>query len=125
MEEITKVKINNVEYEISPLRMKHLKRITTLLSSTAPSGIYADLERWFPFILDSIKEKNASFNEEILQEATMDEINLAWAAIVNISGIVIRTKVGETKPTTTTVPASTGPASSADSQPPLATPTLQ
>lgn len=116
-----KVTINGKSYELSPLRCKHLKRISELVAQAIPddkAGVYGVIEKWMPFILDSIKVNTPDFPESELQEMTLVEFNLAWASLVSISGIEVTTK-GESKPM-----VSNGPSSTVDSALPSAGPTV-
>lgn len=92
------VTIGGKDYEISPLRLKHLKQITTLLSKDAPTDVYASLERFYPFITFSIQQKDPSFTVEMIDEGTLAEINNVVNAVIDYSGIKVVAK-GEQKPT--------------------------
>jgi hypothetical protein len=93
-----KVTIAGKEYSIAPLKLKHLKLITEMLKTEAPTAVYESLSRFFPFIAASIQEKNPEFKAEMIDEGTLDEINSAWTRIIDYSGIKIVPKVGEPKP---------------------------
>jgi hypothetical protein len=93
-----KVTLGGKEFPISPLRVKHLKQITSMLAGDVPTGVYESIERFFPFMVASIQVEDPTFNSEKLEDATLDEINKAWTAIIDCSGIKIVTKTGETKP---------------------------
>jgi hypothetical protein len=96
-----KVTIAGKEYFIAPLKLKYLKLITEMLKEPAPTAIYESLSRFFPFIAASIQEKQPDFKVETIDEGTLDEINTAWAKIIDHSGIKIVPKLGETKPAAT------------------------
>jgi hypothetical protein len=108
-----KITIAGKEYVISPLRMKHLRQITEMLKQDAPTAVYESLSRFFPYIAASIQEKQPEFKQESIDDGTLDEINTAWIAVIDYSGIKIVPKV-ETKPA---VPA--------EETQPLALPTVQ
>jgi hypothetical protein len=121
MPDANKVTIRGKEYEVSPLLCKDLKAIDKILverKGRPEVGGYAVIEIWSPFIVNSIKEKHANFELANLEEATLDEFNKAWAAVVAVSGISIVTK-GESKPA-----ESIGQASTAVSAPPSAGPSV-
>lgn len=95
---MTTVKINEKEYEISPLKIKHLRRISDVLIETRnEAGLFKSIERWIPFIFESIKARNPKFTEEEMAEATLDEVSQAWDNLVKISGIKLI--AGEPQPT--------------------------
>lgn len=81
------VKINEKEYEFAPLKVKHLRRMIALLSEKKDSGLFKMLDRWSPFVFESIKAKNPDFKEDELNEATLEELSAAWDTIVKASGI--------------------------------------
>lgn len=118
------VTINGKQYELSPLKMKALKEISRILTGTSmetlKKGVYDSLERWSPFIVDSIKVKSPDFKVEELEEATLQEFMDAWQKLGEISGIKLVNK-GETKPTA----GSTGSSSTDVSAPPSAGTTVQ
>ena len=99
---MNKVKINDVEYEISPLKMKHLRRISEMVSEGKDmrNATFTDLDRWVTFMADSIKEKNPSFTEDMLGDLTMTGFAELWKSIIEISGIRFVPK-GEANPTET------------------------
>jgi hypothetical protein len=94
----SKVTIAGKEYEISPLKMKHIRAITEMVKANAPSGVYDSLSRFFPYITASIKEKNPDFTQEMIEDGTLDEINTVVTTVIDYSGIKITAKSGEAKP---------------------------
>lgn len=95
--EAVKITIGEKEFELSPLRLKHIKAITSMVGQPAPTSIIASLARWTPYLLDSIKVKNPDFKEEDLDEATLPELTAASDALLVVSGLVIK-KQGEATP---------------------------
>lgn len=85
------VTINGQSYELSPLRCKHLKQISALLTQDTQivpgKGVYAEIEKWMPFIAQSIKIKNPTFDEALLDELTLQEFQDTWNAVVQMSSI--------------------------------------
>lgn len=101
------VKINGKEYQIHPLKVKHLRRITEIMKENQKSpGLFVSLDRWSPFILESIQVYNPNFTEDDLSEATLNELMTAWDTIVQESGIKFVT--GEPKPAESTGDSSMG-----------------
>lgn len=98
-----KVLINGKEYKISKLRCKHLRQLSEVLAvakeekakGEAP-GLYASLERWMPFIIDSIKVNHPEFGQAEVDDMTMDEVLYVWNAITAYSSVTFTS--GETKP---------------------------
>lgn len=85
---MTKVKINGKEYEVSPLKVKHLRRISSILSENKQVlGTFNSIERFVPFMLESIQVRNPNFTEDDLSEASLQELLDAWEVIVKSSGI--------------------------------------
>jgi len=94
-----KITINGIEYELSPLKLKHLKEITVKVAKGLPSGVSATLDTWLPYLLYSIKVKNPNFQDSELDEATLKEITDAADVLLAVSGIVIKNVLkGEQKP---------------------------
>lgn len=92
----TSVTINGTEYQLSPLLCKHLKQITQLLNDTSTRiAVYADLERWMPFVVASIKMKHPEVPDEITGEMTMQQFTDCWNDVLALSGIVLVPKGGE------------------------------
>lgn len=93
------VTINGTEYELSPLRCKHLREISeTLAAGTpAPKGVYAEIMQWSKYIGESIKTKSPNFDFELLGELTLQEFTDTWNLVVAISGIKVVSK-GEVAP---------------------------
>jgi len=119
---MNKVTISGKEYRVSPLRCKHLKEISKIISSTQFSpqaGTYQDLERWMPFILASLKVNHPDFTTEDLEEMTLQEFTSIWSKVVEISGITVVSK-GETPPAEESI----GSPSTGGSVPPSAGPTV-
>ena len=108
MSEASSITINGQSYEVSPLRCKHLRTITEMLTRPQPSALWASLERWLPYIKDSIVVKNPQFKESELDEMTIEELNSARLTILQVSGIILVDKQpGEVKPTDSTGMTST------------------
>ena|ERR1700677_3678022 len=118
---VTQVVIGTTAYELSPLRMKYIKQVSALVKEQAPTEVYASVSRFFPIITASIQTKNPTFTEDKLEDATLEQVLTAWAAVVDVSGITITTKVGEPKPTKD----STGASSTEGLQPASAGTTVQ
>lgn len=99
-----KVTINGTEYQLSPLRCKHLREISKMLSdglaNVPTKGVYAEIEKWTPYIGDSIRVKSTSFDDVLLGELTLQEFTDTWNALVGISGIKVVSK-GEGNPAST------------------------
>lgn len=91
------IKVAGKEYEASPLRMKHLKRLTEMMNEPRPKDIYSVLSRWFPFIFASISDLNSEFKSEQVDEMTSQEVNDAVVVIAELSGIKMVSS-GETMP---------------------------
>jgi len=93
-----KVTINEKEYEISPLRCKHLRTISKILRDrTQTTTDFSSVERWMPFVLESLQIKHKEFTQEMLDEMTLQEFNDTWERIVAVSGVQLASK-GEVKP---------------------------
>lgn len=94
-----KVTINKKEYILSPLKMKYLKQISTILSAgvATTGGVYSSFERWMPFIVASISENAPEFTNEMMDEMTVQEYTDTWTKLLQISGIQVTNK-GEAKP---------------------------
>jgi hypothetical protein len=90
--------------------MKHLKKISLLLKESSPADIVgvASIERWLPFILESLRTYQVDFPQEELDEMTLQEFHDTWNTIAQVSGIKI---VGEKKPSETLTGASSMDAS--------------
>lgn len=98
MSDTATITIAEKEYIVSPLRCKHLKEITKLLADSSKrvtTNTYADIDRWMPFMLDSLRFKNPDIDENILGEMTLQEFQDGWGEIVRISGIKVVNKGGE------------------------------
>jgi hypothetical protein len=92
IEQDAKLTINGTDYELSPLRCKHLKEISAILKNgiTAPTkDVYSEIEKWMPYIADSIKVKTPTFDASLLDEMTLQEFTDTWNAIVALSGIKV------------------------------------
>lgn len=81
------VVINKQTIELSPLNCGQLKRVTALLTSGKPIGGFAAVERWLPFILESIQILNPNYTEADLDKMTMLEFTPVLNKLVEISGI--------------------------------------
>lgn len=97
-----KVMICGTEYTISKLKCKHLRDIDVILkdfkalrTSGRIPGLYDTLQKWMPFIIESIQVHNKEFGQEIIDEMTMDELVTVWNQLLSYSGITL---TGETKP---------------------------
>lgn len=114
----TKVTINSKEYEISPLRCKHLRQVSAILKEQKENPIstlgFSSIDTWMPFIYDSLRIKNLDFKREELDEMTLTEFSTTWDKIVKLSGVTIISG-GEVKPV-----SSTGDGSTAESPAPSA-----
>ena len=96
------ITINGTKFELSSLRCKHLRQISEILQnavSTPPKGVFSEVEKWMPFIAESIKVKTPDFNSTLLDELTLQEFTDTWNNIVAMSGITVVPKA-----TTETVP---------------------
>ena len=108
MSEARSITINEKSYEVSPLRCKHLRQITEELSRPQPTALWPTLQRWLPYIKDSVLVKYPEFKEPELEEMTIMEVNQAWATILEVSGIqMVDKKSGEAPPTVSTGTTST------------------
>lgn len=122
-----KILVNDKEYTIGPLRLKHLKQMSEILSEAASSttplkgGIYANVERWSPLLLSSLQTHNSELTMDFIQDMTLTEFNEAWTKVISISNIQLVSK-GETTPAPET---STGDSSTAESAPPPGPDTVQ
>lgn len=95
---VVSVKINGKDYNLAPLRMKHLKQITSYLTSPKPN-LMDRLEVWYPFIEFSVKEGGTpNFSTDELDELTMEQLLEVWTAVQQVTGITVGPKAGETKP---------------------------
>ena len=97
---VDQVTINGVSYELSPLRCKHLREISEILSkgTLAPAkGVYSEVEKWMPYIAASIKTKKPDFDATLLDELTLQEFTDTWNSVIGISGIKVVSK-GEAIP---------------------------
>lgn len=85
------VTIDRRVYVLSPLRCKHMRQISDILSEQAhlSNSMFDELERWTPFILASIRIEHPAILPELLDEMTLDEFNNTWNAIISISGIKV------------------------------------
>lgn len=86
------ITINGTTFELSSLKCKHLRQISEILQSgsLAPAkGVFAEVEKWMPFIAESIKVKTPDFNTQLLDELTLQEFTDTWNNIVAISGIKV------------------------------------
>ena len=99
------ITINGTTFQLSSLRCKHLRQISQILqdSATTPAkGVFSEVEKWMPFIAESIKVKTPDFNSTLLDELTLQEFTDTWNAIVAMSGITVVPKAEqpatETKP---------------------------
>jgi len=101
-----KVTIEGKEYILSPLRCKHLRQISAILREQPTGGLFSAIERWMPFVSDSIKIKTPDFDPALIEEMTLQEFNDVWKKIIEISGIALSPK-GEQKPMESTGEQST------------------
>ena len=86
------VVIDGKAYRIAPLKCKHLKEISKMLSSTSTSvttNVYDTIERWSPYIFYSISKVNPEFTAEMLGEASLEELLNAWTIVIASSGIKV------------------------------------
>lgn len=91
------IQIDGKSLELSPLRCGQLKRITAILTDGKPAGGFYAIQRWLPFILESIKVRQPTFTETDLDEMTIQEFTTIWNRLVSMSGIQIAS-TGEQKP---------------------------
>lgn len=102
------VTINGKTYPLSSLRCKHLRQITKILSEGRSGQGFSDIEKWMPFIAESIKIQSPNFNPEELDELTLQEFSDTWETIVKISGVkLVRGEVTPVQRTTSTGETST------------------
>lgn len=97
---MSSIKIGSSEYELAPLRLKHLRKISKQIQETGSSPrtpTFADLDKWLPYIGDSIEVGSKDFDRSILDEMTLQEFTEAWTTLLNVSGFKIVAK-GEAKP---------------------------
>jgi hypothetical protein len=78
-------------YEIGPLKCKHLRQISVILKdkSAQTATDFSSVERWMPFVFDSLKLKNADITQDLLDNMTLQEFNDTWEKIVAISGVSV------------------------------------
>ena len=86
--------IGGVEYQAAPLRLKHVKAISQILSQRSSNPVKAtgyayDIEPWVPFIVDALKPNQPNITPDIVEDMTLQEFNDAWNIIVNNSGIKV------------------------------------
>ena len=102
------VTINGTVYPLSPLRCKHLRAISASLAdgsmSVKPRGVYSEIEKLMPYILDSVRVGTPLFDPALLDELTLQEFIDTWNALVAMSGI----KVVSKEPVFQSAPESTG-----------------
>lgn len=113
----TVVKIGTKEYELSPLRLKQLKKIASVLESgtlSPTTGGYGEIDKWLPFILDSVKVSSPNVTIEELEEMSLQEFLDTWNTLIAMSGIKMVSQ-GEKTPM-----VSTGASSTPDSASPSA-----
>jgi hypothetical protein len=106
---MNKVRVNGKEYVISPLKCKHLRKISEILSQTteAPQGAYGEIAKWLPFILASVQVEQPNVTIEELEEMTLQDFTDIWLAITEISGYKM-VKRGEMTPRESDGTSSTG-----------------
>lgn len=81
---------NGKEYKFAPLRCKHLKRMGQILKETKENPeatTYEGVDRWMPFIFDSLKENHPDVKLEDLEEMTLAQFTEAWQIVTAISGV--------------------------------------
>lgn len=114
------VKIGQQEFELSPLKLKHLRKISKQIEETGISprtASFNDLDKWLPFIGDSIKANKPDFDFSLLDEMTLQEFSEIWKSLLAVSGFSIVAK-GEAVPTRVlTTNESTGDSRSATDGP--------
>src|SRR5208282_917836 len=101
------ITINGTKFELSSLRCKHLRQISEILqgsSTTPPKGVFSEVEKWMPFIAESIKVKTPDFNATLLDELTLQEFTDTWNNIVAMSGITVVNKSNLQTTTAETIP---------------------
>ena len=121
---MSNIKIGEREYEVTPLKLKHLRRISKEIeesNATPRKPSFDELYKWIPYVYHSIAAVDKNIKIEDLDEMTIDEFSAAWDAILKISGfkIVAKEAKGEAKPTG----ALTTSGSSVDSPPAISGPT--
>lgn len=100
-----KIVINGQEFALSSLRCKHLRQISQILqdiTSAPPKGVFSEVEKWMPFIAESIKVKTPDFNSALLDELTLQEFTDTWNNVVALSGITVVPKANTQSSTETT-----------------------
>lgn len=111
-----KVTFAGREFELSPLRLKHLRRISKQIEETGASPrtpTFSDLDKWLPYIGDSISVIHQDFDRNLLDEMTIEEFGTVWQKILAVSGFKVVPK-GEAQPTgALTTKESTGASPSA------------
>jgi hypothetical protein len=96
-----KININGKEYTLSPLRLKHLRRINDTLKEPPSGSIAVLLDRYSPYITASIQGNDPDFKKELLEELTFEEFLNTWQLTLRASGIIVQKKEGEIQPEAT------------------------
>lgn len=93
------IKIAGKEYSAAPLRLKHLRQISELLSKgiPAPKSGYEDIARWLPFVIDCIRVNHPDIDSQVADDMSAQEFHDAWKAIVDNSSVKL--VPGEAQPT--------------------------
>lgn len=117
-----KIIIAGKDYEISKLRLKHLRKLSEVLlevkrqkEAGEQGQLYDRVNSWGEFIIASIQIKHPEFGQEQIDEMTMDEVLAGWNQVLAFSSVQL---VGETK----TAPEQTGDSSTQASASPSAGP---
>ena len=89
------------EFQAAPLRLRQVREISQILSQRAANptkavGYAADVQCWVPFMVEALKINHPDITSDAVEEATLQEFNDAWTAIVSNSGVTI--KQGESIP---------------------------
>jgi hypothetical protein len=88
------VSINDQTFLLTPLKCKHLRTISSILrdKSAQTATDFSSVERWMPFVFDSLHAKHPDFTQEMLDDMTLQEFNDTWEKIVAISGVSLAKK---------------------------------
>src|SRR3954468_13819504 len=100
-----KVNIDGKEYEVSKLRCKHLRQLSLLVKEPPGKG-FEIIDRYMPYLFESLKIKNPSITMEVLDELELQEFSDAWKKVVALSGVQLLQ--GEGKPMESNGEESTG-----------------
>jgi len=81
--------IGGVQYKASPLKLKHLRQISEMLTKgiTPPKTVFEDISPWMPYVFECIQANHPEFDIKLLEELTAQDFFDMWIAIANNSGV--------------------------------------